>query len=160
LIIFALMMLSACGGRQTQAESAAAAVADSTEVMASKETDSIASHPQSYSMTGTIGEDKASMVLDKNGNDVTGVVTRCDYCVPINVEGIWQGDNITIEGISQAGSHIEYKLTVTVNAVQGTEILSAEGEVEKQNVTMTIEQSPRIGINADNLDKKNIIPTY
>ena len=81
------------------------------------------------------------MVLDKNGNDVTGVVTRCDYCVPINVEGTWQGDNITVDGVSQAGSHIEYKLTVTGNAVQGAEILSAEGEVEKQNVAMTIEHS-------------------
>jgi len=141
LIIFALIMLSACSGRQTPAERAGAAVADSTEVMAPKETHSMASHPQSYSLTGTIGEDKASMVLDKNGNDVTGVVTRCDYCVPINVEGTWQGDYITVAGVSQAGSHIEYKLTVTDNAVQGAEILSAEGEVEKQNVTMTIEHS-------------------
>ena len=132
------MVLSACGGSQTHAESAGAAVADSTEVLAPKETDSMASHPQSYRLTGTIGEDKASMVLDKNGNDVTGVVTRCDYCVPINVEGTWQGDNIAVAGVSQAGSHIEYKLTVTGNAVQGAEILSAEGEVEKQNVTMTI----------------------
>ena len=95
LIIFALMMLSACCGRQTQTESAGAADADSTEVMAPKETDSMASHAQSYNLTGTIGEDKASMVLDKNGIDVTGVVTRCDYCVPINVEGTWQGDNIS-----------------------------------------------------------------
>ena len=141
LIIFALIMLSACRGRQTQTESDGVAVADSTEVMAPKETDSMASHPQSYSLTGTIGEDKASMVLDKNGNDVMGVVTRCDYCIPINVEGTWQGDNISVSGVSQAGSHIEYKLTVTVNAVQGVEILSAEGEVEKQNVTMTIELS-------------------
>ena len=141
LIIFALIMLSACSGRQTQAESAGAAVADSTEVMAAKETDPTASHLQSYSLTGTIGEDKASMVLDKNGNDVTGVVTRCDYCVPIDVEGTWQGDNITVKGVSQAGSHIEYKLTVTGNAVQGAEILSAEGEVERQNVTMTIEHT-------------------
>jgi hypothetical protein len=54
------------------------------------------------------------------------------------LEGTWQGDNITVDGVSQAGSHIEYKLTVTGNAVQGAEILSAEGEVEKQNVTMTI----------------------
>ena len=141
LIIFALMVLSACGGRQTQAESAGAAVADSTEVLAPKETDSMASHSQSYRLTGTIGEDKASMALDKNGNDVTGVVTRCDYCVPIHVEGTWQGDNITVSGVSQVGSHIEYKLTVTANTVQGAEILSAEGEVEKQNVTMTIEHS-------------------
>jgi hypothetical protein len=141
LIILALIMLSACRGRQTQAESADAAVAESTEVMAPKETDPMANHPQSYSMTGTIGEDKASMVLDKNGNDVKGVVTRCDYCVPINVEGTWQGDNITLGGVSQAGSHIQYELTVTGNAVQGAEILSAEGEVEKQNVTMTIKHS-------------------
>ena len=143
LIIFALIMLSACHNRQTQAESAGAAVAESTEVTAPKETDLMASGPQSYSLTGTIGEDKASMVLDKNGNDVTGVVTRCDYCVPINVDGTWQGDNITLGGVSQAGSHIKYELTVTGNAVQGAEILSAEGEVEKQNVTMTIERSRR-----------------
>ncbi|MBO6051824.1 MAG: hypothetical protein J6P65_07595, partial [Bacteroidales bacterium] len=116
LIIFALIMLSACSGRQKQAESDGVAVADSTEVMAPEETDSMTSHPQSYSLTGTIGEDKASMVLDKNGNDVMGVVTRCDYCVPIHVEGTWQGDNISVSGVSQAGSHIEYKLTVTVNA--------------------------------------------
>jgi hypothetical protein len=136
LIIFALIMLAACSGRQMQAESTDAAVADSAEVVTPKETDLMAS----YSLTGTIGEDKASMVFDRNGNDVTGVVTRCDYCVPINVEGTWQGDKITVEGVSQAGSHIEYRLTVTGNAVQGAEILSAEGEVEKQNVTMTIEQ--------------------
>jgi hypothetical protein len=141
LIIFALIMLTACRGRQKQAESADAVVADSTEVMAPKETDLTASHPQSYSLTGTIGEEKASMVLDKNGNNVTGVVTRCDYCLPINVEGTWQGNNITVDGVSQAGSHIKYKLTVTGNAVQGAEILSAEGEVEKQNVTMAIEHS-------------------
>ncbi|MBO2524893.1 MAG: hypothetical protein CW341_04220 [Bacteroidetes bacterium] len=134
-------MLTACRGRQKQAESADAVVADSTEVMAPKETDLTASHPQSYSLTGTIGEEKASMVLDKNGNNVTGVVTRCDYCVPINVEGTWQGENITVDGVSQAGSHIKYKLTVAGNAVQGAEILSAEGEVEKQNVAMTIEHS-------------------
>lgn len=141
MIIFALIMLTACRGRQKQAESADAVVADSTEVMAPKETDLTASHPQSYSLTGTIGEEKASMLLDKNGNNVTGVVTRCDYCVPINVEGTWQGENITVDGVSQAGSHIKYKLTVAGNAVQGAEILSAEGEVEKQNVAMTIEHS-------------------
>ena len=132
-------MLSACGGWQTQTESADTIVADSTEVMASKETDS--THPQSYRLTGAIGEDKASMVFEKNGNNVTGVVTRCDYCVPIHVKGTWQEDNITVAGASQAGSHIEYELTVTGKAVQGVETLSAEGEVEKQNVTMTIENS-------------------
>ena len=138
MIIFALIMLSACNGRKSQAENADAAVADSKEVTAPKETDSMVSHPQSYSLTGTIGEDKASMKLDRNGNDVMGVVTRCDYCLPIDVEGSWQGGKITVDGVSQAGSHIEYKLTVTGNAVQGLETLSAEGEVEKQNVTMTI----------------------
>ncbi len=71
LIIFALIMFSACRGRQTQAESAGAAVADSTEVLAPEETDLMASQLQSYRLTGTIGEDKASMVLDRNGNDVT-----------------------------------------------------------------------------------------
>lgn len=141
LIIFALIMLTACRGRQKQAESADAVVADSTEVMAPKETDLTASHPQSYSLTGTIGEDKASMVFDKNGNNVTGVVTRCDYCIPINVKGTWKGNIITVDGVSQAGSHIEYELTVTGNAVQGAEILSAEGKVEKQNVRMTIGHS-------------------
>ena len=141
LIISALIMLSACSGRQKQAESADAAVDNSTEVVAPKETDSMAIRPQSYSLTGTIGEDKASMVIDKNGNNVTGVVTRCDYCIPINVEGTWQGDKITVGGVSQAGSHIKYELTVTGNAVQGAEILSAEGENEKQNVTMTIEHT-------------------
>ena len=141
LIIFALIMLSACSGRQTQSESADTSVADSTEVMAPKEMGSMASHQQSYSLTGTIGEDKASMVFDKNGNDVTGVVTRCDYCVPIHVKGTWHGDNITVDGVSQAGSHVKYELTVAGKTVQGAETLSAEGEVEKQNVTMTIENN-------------------
>ena len=132
------MILFACSGKNTQTESADAATVDSTVVITSEKTDSIPNTPQSYSLTGVIGEDKASMTLEKNGNDVTGVVTRCEYCEPIDVKGTWQGDNITVEGFSQAGSHIKYELTVADNAVQGTEILSAEGEVEKQNVTMTI----------------------
>ena len=137
-IISCLMILFACGGKNTQTESADAATADSTVVITSEKTDSIPNTPQSYSLTGTIGEDKASMTLEKNNNDVAGVVTRCEYCEPIDVKGTWQGDNITVEGFSQAGSHIKYELTVTGNDVKGTEILSAEGEVEKQNVTMTI----------------------
>ena len=137
-IISCLMTLFACGGKNTQTESADAATADSTVVITSEKTDSIPNTPQSYSLTGTIGEDKASMTLEKNNNDVAGVVTRCEYCEPIDVKGTWQGDNITVEGFSQAGSHIKYELTVTDNAVQGEELLSAEGEVEKQNVTMTI----------------------
>ena len=139
-IISCLMILFACGGKKTQTESADAATADSTVVMTSEKTDSIPNTPQSYSLTGTIGEDKASMTLEKNGNDVTGVVTRCEYCEPIDVKGTYQGDNITVEGFSQAGSHIKYELTITDNAVQGEEILSAEGEIEKQDVTMTLEE--------------------
>lgn len=132
------MILFACGGKNKQTESADAATADSTVVMTNEKTDSIPNTPQSYSLTGVIGEDKASMILEKNDNNVTGVVTRCEYCEPIDVKGIWQDDIITVEGFSQAGSHIKYELTVTCNDVKGTEILSAEGEVEKQNVTMTI----------------------
>ena len=137
-IISCLMILFACGGKNTQTESADAATVDSTVVMTSEKTDSIPNTPQSYSLTGTIGEDKASITLEKNGNNVTGVVTRCEYCLPVDVEGTWQDDIITVEGFSQAGSHIKYELTVTDNDVKGTEILSAEGEVERQNVTMTI----------------------
>ena len=137
-IISCLMILFACGGKKTQTESADAATADSTVVITSEKTDSIPNTPQSYSLTGTIGEDKASITFERDGNDVTGVVTRCEYCEPIDVKGTYQGDIITVEGFSQAGSHIKYELTVTDNAVQGEELLSAEGEVEKQNVTMTI----------------------
>ena len=123
-------MLSACGGRQTQTENTDTAATEPTEATVQQ---------QSCSLTGTIGEDKAAMVLERNGNEVKGSVTRCDVCVPIDVEGTWQGDNITVEGVSMAGSHIKYELTVTGNAVQGVERLAAEGEVEKQDVTMTIE---------------------
>ena len=132
------MILFACGDKKTQTESADTAVVDSTEVMTGEKTDSIPNTPQSYSLTGVIGEDKASITFKRDGNDVTGVVTRCEYCEPIDVKGTWQDDIITVEGFSQAGSHIKYELTVTGNDVKGTEILSAEGEVEKQNVTMTI----------------------
>ena len=132
------MILFACGGKNTQTESSNAATADSTVVMTNEKTDSVPNTPQSYSLTGTIGEDKASMTLEKNGNNVTGVVTRCEYCEPIDVKGTYQGDNITVEGFSQAGSHIKYELAITGNDVKGAEILTAEGEVEKQNVTMTI----------------------
>ena len=137
-VISCLMILFACGGKNTQTESADAATADSTVVMTNEKTDSIPNTPQNYSLTGTIGEEKASITLERDDNDVTGVVTRCEYCEPIDVKGTWQGDIITVEGFSQAGSHIKYELTVTDNDVRGTEILSAEGEVEKQNVTMTI----------------------
>ena len=129
-IVSALLMLSACGGRQTQTENTDTAAIEPAEATVQQ---------QSCSLTGTIGEDKAAMVLERNGSDVTGSVTRCDVCVPIDVEGTWQGDRIKVEGVSMAGSHIRYELTVTGNAVQGTETLAAEGEVEEQDVTMTIE---------------------
>lgn len=130
MIISALIMLSACGGRQTQTENTDTAAIEPAEATVQQ---------QSCSLTGTIGEDKATMSLERNGSDVTGTVTRCDVCVPIDVEGTWQGDRITVEGVSMAGSHIRYELTVTGNAVQGVEILAAEGEVEEQDVTMTME---------------------
>ena len=129
-MVAAMIMLSACGGRQTQTGNADTAANEPAEVTLSA---------QSYTLTGTIGEDKASMVLEKNGSDVAGAVTRCDVCVPIDVEGTWMGDRIKVEGMSLAGSHIKYELTVTGNAVQGAETLAAEGEVEEQNVAMTIE---------------------
>lgn len=132
------MILFACGGKNTQTESADAATADSTVVMTNEKTDSVPNTPQNYSLTGTIGEEKASITLERDDNDVAGVVTRCEYCEPIDVKGTYQGDIITVEGFSQAGSHIKYELTVTSNDVKGAEILSAEGEVERQNVTMTI----------------------
>ena len=130
LTVSALIMLSACADRQTQTEKADVSANEPTEATVQQ---------QSCSLTGTIGEDKAGMVLERDGSEVTGTVTRCDVCVPINVEGTWQGDNITVEGVSMAGSHIKYELTVTGNAVQGVETLAAEGEVEEQDVTMTIE---------------------
>lgn len=130
LTVSALIMLSACGGRQTQTENADTAANEPTEATIQQ---------QSCSLSGTIGEDKAGMVLERNGSEVTGTVTRCDVCVPIDVEGTWRGDNIKIEGVSMAGSHIKYELTVKGKSVQGVETLAAEGEVEEQDVTMTIE---------------------
>ena len=88
-IISCLMILFACGGKNTQTESADAATADSTVVITSEKTDSIPNTPQSYSLTGVIGEDKASITFERDGNDVTGVVTRCEYCEPIDVKGTW-----------------------------------------------------------------------
>lgn len=129
LIISALIMLSACGGRQPQTESADVDVADPAET---------STQPQSCTLSGSIGEDSASMLFERNGSEVVGAVTRCDVCLPIEVKGTWQGDNIKLEGVSLAGSHIIYELTVTGNSVQGTETLSAEGEVEEQQVIMTI----------------------
>ena len=125
-----MVMLSACGGRQTQTENAKAAANEPTEVKVQQ---------HGCTLTGTIGEDNASMVLEKNGGEVTGAVTRCDACVPIDVKGTWRGNFIEVEGFSMAGSHIKYELTVTGNAVQGLETLSAEGEVEEQDVSMIIE---------------------
>ena len=72
-IISCLMILIACGGKKTQTENADVATADSTVVMTIEKTDSIPNTPQSYTLTGTIGEDKASMTFERDGNDVTKV---------------------------------------------------------------------------------------
>ena len=130
LTISALLMLSACGGRQTQTEN--------TDTTANEPAEATVQQ-QSCSLTGTIGEDKATMLLERNGSDVKGTVTPCDVCLPIDVEGTWQGDTIKVGGVSAAGSHIRYEMVVTGNAAQGTESLAAEGTVEEQAVTMTIE---------------------
>ena len=135
-VVALLIMFLACGCRQTQTENAVGATTDRAEETVRNEAD--LKQPQNLSLTGTIGEDNASIVLEKNGSEVMGIVTRCDFCEPFNVEGTWRGDCIKVEGFTLAGSHIKYELTVAGNAVQGLETLSAEGEVEEQDVAMTI----------------------
>lgn len=130
LLISALLMLSACGGRPTQTEHADASAAEPTGVEAAQ---------RSYRLSGVIGDDEATMVLERDGDAVKGVVTRCDYCLPIDVEGTWRGGVVKVAGESLAGSHIEYELSVAGKTLQGTELLSGEGEVDRQDVKMTIE---------------------
>ena len=104
----------------------------------------LSANAQNYKLTGNLGEDKASMTLKKSGNVVKGTIIRCDYCLPIKVEGLWKNDSIKIAGYSQAGSYIQYELFVTDNTVQGQEILSAEGEQEKTNISMSITKTASI----------------
>ena len=105
---------------------------------------SLSIHAQNYKLTGNLGEDKASMTLKKSGNVVKGTIIRCDYCLPIKVEGSWKNDSIKVAGYSQAGSYIQYELFVTDNTVQGQEILSAEGEQEKTDISMSITKTASI----------------
>ena len=105
---------------------------------------SLYANAQNYKLIGNLGEDKASMTLKKSGNRVKGTVIRCDYCLPIKVEGAWKNDSIKVAGYSEAGSYIQYELFVTDNTVQGQEILSAEGEQEKTNISMSITKTASI----------------
>ena len=73
----------------------------------------LSANAQNYKLTGNLGEDKASMTLKKSGNVVKGTIIRCDYCLPIKVEGLWKNDSIKIAGYSQAGSYIQYELFVS-----------------------------------------------
>ena len=104
----------------------------------------LSANAQNYKLTGNLGEDKASMTLKKSGNVVKGTVIRCDYCLPIKVEGSWKNDSIKVAGYSQAGSYIQYELFVTDNTIQGQEILSAEGEQEKTDISMSITKTAPI----------------
>ncbi len=105
---------------------------------------SLSVHAQNYKLTGNLGEDKASMTLKKSGDVVKGTVIRCDYCLPIKVEGLWKNDSIKAAGYSQAGSYIKYELSVTDNTVEGQEILSAEGEQDVTDISMTITKTASI----------------
>ena len=105
---------------------------------------SLYANAQNYKLIGNLGEDKASMTLKKSGNRVKGTVIRCDYCLPIKVEGAWKNDSIKVAGYSEAGSYIQYELFVTDNTVQGQEILSAEGEQDKTNISMSITKTAPI----------------
>lgn len=105
---------------------------------------SLYANAQNYKLTGNLGEDKASMTLKKSGNRVKGTVVRCDHCLPIKVEGSWKNDSIKVAGYSEAGSYIQYELFVTDNTVQGQEILSAEGEQDKTNISMSITKTASI----------------
>lgn len=105
---------------------------------------SLSAHAQNYKLTGKLGEDKASITLKKSGEVVKGTVIRCDYCLPIKVEGSWKNDSIKLVGYSQAGSHIKYELAVIDNTVQGQEILSAEGEQDVTDISMTITKTTSV----------------
>lgn len=104
----------------------------------------LSANAQNYKLTGNLGEDKASMTLKKSGDVVKGTIIRCDYCLPIKIEGLWKNDSIKVAGYSQAGSYIQYKLFVNDNTVQGQEILSAEGEQEKTDISMSITKTASI----------------
>ena len=98
---------------------------------------------QNYNLNGKIGNKKASFIIKKAGNSVKGKVWGCPTCIPIEVEGTWKGNNISLTGSSEAGSQLSYTLTVDGNIVKGTESLWAEGEEENYKIDMTISMSSK-----------------
>ena len=100
-------------------------------------------YAQNYNLNGKIGNEKASFIIKKAGNSVKGKVWRCPTCIPIEVEGTWKGNNISLTGSSEAGSQLSYTLTVDGNIVKGTENIWAEGEEENSKIDMTISMSSK-----------------
>lgn len=98
---------------------------------------------QNYNLNGKIGNEKASFIIKKAGSSVKGKVWPCPTCIPIEVEGTWKGNNISLTGSSEAGSQLSYTLTVDGNIVKGTESLWAEGEEENYKIDMTISMSSK-----------------
>ena len=98
---------------------------------------------QNYNLNGKIGNEKASFIIKKDGNSVKGKVWRCPTCIPIEVEGTWKGNNISLTGSSEVGEQLSYTLTVDGNIVKGTESLWAEGEEEIYKIDMTISMSSK-----------------
>ena len=98
---------------------------------------------QNYNLNGKIGNEKASFIIKKDGNSVKGKVWRCPTCIPIEVEGTWKGNNISLRGSSEVGEQLSYTLTVDGNIVKGTESLWAEGEEENSKIDMTISMSSK-----------------
>lgn len=98
---------------------------------------------QNYNLNGKRGNEKASFIIKKAGSSVKGKVWRCPTCIPIEVEGTWKGNNISLTGSSDVGEHFIYTLTVDGNIVKGTENLWAEGEEENYKIDMTISMSSK-----------------
>ena len=98
---------------------------------------------QNYNLNGKIDNEKASFIINKAGNSVKGKVWRCPTCIPIEVEGSWKGNNISLTGSSDFGGHFIYTLTVDGNIVKGTENLWEEGEEENYKIDMTISMSSK-----------------
>ena len=92
---------------------------------------------QNYNLNGKIGDKKASFILNKVNASVKGKVFPCPDCLPIEVEGTWNDNNISLAGSSEAGSYLSYTLTVDDNIVKGTEYLCDEGEEEISIIDMT-----------------------
>lgn len=98
---------------------------------------------QNYNLNGKIGNEKASFIIKKAGSSVKGKVWPCPTCIPIEVEGTWKGNNISLAGSSEVGEQLSYTLTVDGNIVKGTENLWAEGEEENYKIYMTISMSSK-----------------